>query len=158
MNNGDYIILDRVGLVLLILRLTLGLFLLQWGTEKLLHPEMSAAIFDHFYGMQTPTVPIYGAGVVEILVASAIIVGFGQPISYWLGLGMHAATVVVSWRQLTHPWMSQGSHLFIASIPVLGSFVALVVLRRWDALSVDHKFGWLAGGADRLHHASGAPR
>ena len=158
MKNGDYIIFDRVGLVLLILRLTLGLFLLQWGIEKLLHPEMSVAIFDHFYGMQTPTVPIYGAGVVEILVAFAIMAGFAQPTSYWLGLGIHAVTVAVSWQQLTHPWMSQGSHLFIASIPVLGSFVALVALRRWDVLSVDHKFGWLAGSADRLHQASGAPR
>jgi putative oxidoreductase len=158
MDNDDRLIVGRVALTLLILRLTLGLFLLQWGAEKLAHPEMSAAIFDHFYGLQPAVMPIYAAGLVEILVALAVMAGFGQPVSYWLALAIHAATVIVSWRQLSHPWMSQGSHLFIASVPVLGALAALVLLRRWDAFSVDHKLGWLTDDAKALPHGSSLSR
>ena len=150
MGNGDSVMSDRLAVALLILRLTLGIFLLQWGVEKLVHPEMSSAIFDRFYGVQAPAAPIYAAGIAEILIALALAGGLAQPVTYWLALGIHAVTVVVSWRQLTHPWMSQGSHLFIASVPVLAAFVTLVMLRQWDVFSVDHRMGWLTHRMKRL--------
>ena len=83
---------------LLALRITLGLFLLQWGVEKFVAPQSALAIWGHFYGVTLP--------------------------SSW-AMCLHAVTVAVSWRQLLDPWVDPVNHLFIASIPVLGALLAL---------------------------------
>jgi hypothetical protein len=36
---------------LLALRVTLGLFVLQWGVEKFVAPQSNIFIWSHFYGM-----------------------------------------------------------------------------------------------------------
>jgi putative oxidoreductase len=36
---------------LLVLRITLGLFLLQWGVEKFVVPQNTVAIWGYFYGL-----------------------------------------------------------------------------------------------------------
>jgi hypothetical protein len=53
-------------------------------------------------------------------------------VAYGAALALHAVTVLVSWRQLLHPWADPVNHLFIASIPVLGGLIALFLLRHWD--------------------------
>ena len=46
MNETD----QRLQMPLLILRITIGLFMLQWGVEKFVLPDTAAGIFSHFYG------------------------------------------------------------------------------------------------------------
>jgi putative oxidoreductase len=67
---------------LLVLRVTLGIFLLQWGIEKFVMLGNTPAIWGYFYGIDVPQAAAY--------------------------------------------------HLFIASVPVLGAFIALFLLRHWD--------------------------
>ena len=51
---------------LLFLRLTLGLFLLQWGVEKFVVPQSAVAIWRYFYGVTLPQLLGYVFGVMEI--------------------------------------------------------------------------------------------
>jgi putative oxidoreductase len=119
-------------LALLILRFTLGIFLLQWGIEKFVVPSNTPAIWGYFYGISIPEGAAYMFGVVEIALAICYFLGLFPSISYALGAIIHAVTVIVSWKALINPWADPVSHLFVASIPVLGAFVALYLLRNWD--------------------------
>jgi putative oxidoreductase len=123
---------------LLVLRLTLGVFLLQWGVEKFVVPGNTPAIWGHFYGVSLPQATAYLFGAVEIAIAVCLFLGLWRTVSYGAATLLHAVTVIVSWRQLVDPWADPVSHLFIASVPVLGGFVALFLLRHWDRGLMDH--------------------
>jgi putative oxidoreductase len=117
---------------LLALRITLGLFLLQWGIEKFLMPQNNVFIWGYFYGVDLPQAAGYVFGAVEIAIAACLFLGLFRSIAYGAALVLHAVTVVVTWRQLFDPWGDPINHLFIAGVPVLGAFLALFLLRRWD--------------------------
>lgn len=117
---------------LLILRVTLGIFLLQWGVEKFVMPQSNVAIWGHFYGLNISQTLGYVFGIAEIAIALCLFLGALRTIAYGAAAGLHAVSVVVSWRYLLNPWGTEFNHLFIASLPVLGAFVALFLLRHWD--------------------------
>ena len=117
---------------LLALRVTLGLFLLQWGVEKFVVPESNVFIWSHFYGMNVSRTLGYLFGAAEIAIALLMIAGMFRTIVYGAAMILHAVTVLVTWRQLIDPWGDPINHLFIAGVPVLGGFVALFLLRHWD--------------------------
>lgn len=117
---------------LLVLRVTLGLFLLQWGAEKFVVPMNTPAIWGYFYNTNIPVEAAYVFGVVEIALAICFFLGVLRTVAYGAGVMLHAVSVVVSWRQLIDPWGDSANHLFVAGVPVLGAFVVLFLLRRWD--------------------------
>jgi uncharacterized membrane protein YphA (DoxX/SURF4 family) len=116
---------------LLALRITLGIFLLQWGVEKFVVPQNTPAIWEHFYGMTVPASLGYLFGAVEIALAICLFLGRILTAAAGVGLALHAVTVLATWRQLLDPWGDQVNHLFLAGIPVLGAFIALFLLRHW---------------------------
>lgn len=135
---------SRLATALLILRLSLGLFLLLWALEKFILPQTTEQIWASFY-----QIPISGAivtilAILQTLLAIALIVGFLRPLTYGIALGINAVTFIATWRQLLDPWgLASGesvNHLFLAGIPVLAGFIALFLLHPWDFWSVD---GWL---------------
>jgi uncharacterized membrane protein YphA (DoxX/SURF4 family) len=117
---------------LLVLRITLGLFLLQWGVEKFVVPQNTVAIWSHFYGLNVSQALGYLFGAVEIAIAVCLFLGLFRTPAYGAAVGLHAVSVLVSWRQLFDPWGDPVNHLFIASVPVLGALIALFLLRHWD--------------------------
>jgi len=117
---------------LLALRITLGIFLLQWGVEKFVVPQNTTAIWGYFYGLNVSQGVGYVFGVVEIAIAACLFLGLFRTVAYGAAMVLHTVTVVVSWRQLLNPWADDISHLFIASLPVLGALIALFLLRHWD--------------------------
>jgi uncharacterized membrane protein YphA (DoxX/SURF4 family) len=117
---------------LLVLRITLGIFLLQWGVEKFVMPDMTVGIWGYFYGVDIPRTLGYVFGVVEIALALCLFFGLFRTVAYATSAALHAVSVVVSWRQLFDPWADPYNHLFIAGVPVLGAFVALFLLRNYD--------------------------
>jgi putative oxidoreductase len=117
---------------LFVLRITLGLFLLQWGVEKFVVPESAVGIWGYFYGLNIPQALGYLFGAAEIAIAICLFLGLFRTLSYGAAAGLHAVSVLVSWRQLIDPWSDPVSHLFIAGVPVLGALVALFLLRHWD--------------------------
>ena len=116
---------------LLALRITLGVFLLQWGVEKFVVPENTVGIWSHFYGIGVPPALGYLFGAVEIAIAVCLFLGRALTVAAGAGLALHTVTVLVTWRQLTDPWGDPVNHLFVAGIPVLGGFIALFLLRTW---------------------------
>ena len=84
---------------LLVLRITLGLFLLQWGVEKFVVPENTVAIWSHFYGLNVSQALGYLFGAVEIAIAGCIFFGQFRTTAYGAALGLHTVSVLVSWRQ-----------------------------------------------------------
>lgn len=117
---------------LLVLRITLGVFLLQWGIEKFIVPTNTTAIWGYFYGLNVPWAAGYAFGAAEIAIALCLILGLFRTVTYGAAAALHAVSVVVSWRQLIDPWSDAANHLFIAGVPVLGAFIALFLLRHWD--------------------------
>jgi putative oxidoreductase len=117
---------------LLALRITLGLFLLQWGIEKFVAPQANVFIWEHFYGVNVSQALGYAFGAAEIAIALSMILGLFRTIVYGAALFLHAVTVLVTWRQLIDPWGDPINHLFTAGVPVLGAFLALFLLRHWD--------------------------
>jgi putative oxidoreductase len=117
---------------LLVLRVTLGIFLLQWGVEKFVVPQNTPLIWGYFYGLNVPQGVAYIFGIVEIVIAACLFLGVFRTLAYGAAMILHAISVIVSWRQLLDPWADPASHLFVAGIPVLGGFIALFLLRHWD--------------------------
>jgi putative oxidoreductase len=117
---------------LFVLRATLGIFLLQWGIEKFVVPANTPAIWGYFYGISVPEWSAYAFGAAEIALAVCYFLGLFPAIAYGAGVLLHAVTVIVSWQQLLNPWADPASHLFVASIPTLGAFIALFLLRARD--------------------------
>jgi putative oxidoreductase len=128
----DEALAQALSRALLALRITLGLFLLQWGVEKFVVPESNVAIWGHFYGIAIPQVLGYVFGVVEIAIAFCLFLGLFRTVAYGAALALHTVTVLVSWRELLDPWGTDVNHLFVASVPVLGALIALFLLRHWD--------------------------
>src|SRR6266446_1755507 len=131
----------RIPAALLILRLFLGIFLLQWSIEKLMLPDAAARIASSFYGVMLPASASYVLGVAELILSLALLLGVYRTISYGLSLLVHTVTVIVSWRQLFDPWglAKIGNHLWISTWPTWGGFAALFLMREWDTWTLD---GW----------------
>ena len=65
---------ERAQIPLLVLRITIGLFLLQWGVEKFVLPDTAAMIFAGFYGVDGLThTAAYVLGSLQCLVALAVL-------------------------------------------------------------------------------------
>jgi uncharacterized membrane protein YphA (DoxX/SURF4 family) len=117
---------------LLVLRVTLGLFLLQWGVEKFVAPQSTRQIWQQFYGFDLSQYFAYVSGAIEIAIAACLFLGVFRTAAYGAALALHAISVVASWQPLLNPWAHPVNHLFIAGVPVLGALAALFLLRRWD--------------------------
>src|ERR671919_1259985 len=101
---------------LLALRITLGVFLLQWGVEKFVVPQNTVAIWGYFYGLDVSQTVGYLFGAVEIAIAVCMFLGLARTVAYGAAVVLHAISVVVSWRQLIDPWGDAANHLFIAGV------------------------------------------
>ncbi len=126
------------------LRVSLGVFLLLWGLEKFVVPNVTVRIWDKFYGVGLAASLAPVVGVLESSLALAIVVGLWRRVTYGLGLLVHAVSGLSSWRQLLDPWGLRAgaspNHLFLAGLPVLAGFVALYLLRARDSWTLDE---WL---------------
>jgi uncharacterized membrane protein YphA (DoxX/SURF4 family) len=134
---------------LFLLRVTLGVFLLQWGIEKFVAPQSTVAIWGYFYGLDVSAAVSYAFGVIEVMIAACLFLGLFRTIAYGAATALHAVSVVVSWRQLLDPWGDPINHLFIAGVPVLGAFLALFLLRHWDEWLVLNTPGAVSSGGAR---------
>jgi len=127
---------NQTATALLILRITLGIFLLQWGIEKFMAPDNTPAIWESFYGISMPASAATLFGIVEVALALCLFLGIFQTPAYLAAAFLHAVSVAVSWKVLIDPYGGPANHLFIASIPVLGGFVALFLMRKLDTKRV----------------------
>ena len=123
---------QRLAISLLALRITLGLFMLQWGIEKFVVPGTTLAIFRNFYGLDLGGFVPPIVGVVQVAVSLAFLAGYRPRITYGVMLVMHSVTTLATIPRLIAPWNPVSNHLFMTGVPVLAGFLALYLLRDWD--------------------------
>jgi len=125
-----------------LLRISMGVFLLLWGVDKLLAAQGAGRIFSHFYHVPAGPVLVRAAAVLEILVAICVAIGLFRRASAWAALVMSAASTIGSWKEILDPWgllglTTGGTHLFLASIPLTAVAVVLVLNASDDTLALD---------------------
>ena len=130
----------RLSAGLLILRLTLGVFLLQWAVEKFVLPKVAGGIFSFFYGIEASLDLTYLLGGAEVLLALGVLLGAYRRLSYGAAFLIHLVSVGATWRYLIDPYgliWGDSQHLFAAGVPVLAGFLLLYLVRDRDLLSFD---------------------
>ena len=128
----------RLPISLLVLRLSIGWFLMQWAIEKFVKPEVSAKIFSAFYKLplDLELAPIVGG--LQILLVLAFLTGFLKPLSYGLIATMHSVTTASTWKSIFMPFADGSNHLFTTGVPVLAACWILFALRDQDVMfSID---------------------
>ncbi len=120
----------RLSISLATLRVALGGFLLVWGLEKLITPATTVGVwkFEEIYFFDAPLTLPYAAGILECVLALAVIVGIYRTYSYGIALLFHAITVVFTIQWIVDPWgliSGKPQYLFLASVPVLAAFFVL---------------------------------
>ena len=127
---------DRLALALVLIRVTLGLFLLQWGVEKLVIPAGTISIGRGFYGLALPEWSPAVLGIAEIGLAILLLVGLFRRATYGVATLVHFISVATTAPRMLHPY-APGNHLFFTAVPVLAAFLALYLLRADDRWSLD---------------------
>jgi hypothetical protein len=125
---------NRVGVALLVLRITVFVVMLVWMIDKFVRPAHAISVYEHFYFLHGfgPAV-IYSIAVAELLLLLGFVIGFVPRLTYGLVLLLHAVSTFSSFRQYLHPF--EGPNLlFFAAWPMLGACFALYYLRDLDTL------------------------
>src|SRR6266567_4987310 len=125
---------NRVGVALLVLRVTVFLVLLIWTIDKFVRPAHAISVYEHFYFLRGlgPAV-MYSIGVVELAILIGFVIGFAPWLTYGLVLLFHAVSTLSSYQQYLHPFIAPNI-LFFAAWPMLGACFALYYLRDHDTL------------------------
>jgi putative oxidoreductase len=133
---------NRIGVALLVLRVTIFVVMFAWTIDKFLRPAHAASVYEHFYFLRGlgPTV-IYAIGGVELVILIGFVIGFSPQLTYGLVLVFHAVSTLSSFRQYLHPFEGPNI-LFFAAWPMLGACFALYYLRDLDTL-------WRVGSSRR---------
>jgi uncharacterized iron-regulated membrane protein len=138
---------NRVGVALLILRITVFIVMLIWTIDKFIRPAHAASVYEHFYflrGLGATT--IYSIGIAELLLLFGFVIGFVPWLTYGLVLLLHAVSTFSSFWQYLHPF--QGPNiLFFAAWPMLGACFTLYYLRNLDTLWSVRRIGRSADDA-----------
>jgi len=125
---------NRIGVALLVLRLTVFLVMLVWTIDKFVRPDHAASVYEHFYFMRgLGPAFIYTIGVLELVILIGFVIGFAPRLTYGLVLLFHAVSTLSSFRQYFHPFESVNL-LFFAAWPMLGACFTLFYLRDLDTL------------------------
>lgn len=129
----------QLAIPLLLLRLGIAVVMAFWTADKFVNPDHAGAVFDSFYGLGGlggHAFTLIGAG--EALLVLAFAMGLYRTFSYAAVLLLHSISTLSSWRQYLDPFENL---LFMAAWPMLAACIALFLLRRYDALTVDAFLG-----------------
>jgi putative oxidoreductase len=128
---------DNVAGAALSLRIGLGLFFLIFGILKFAaQGPMMGNVYPAFWGGLAVPVVIYILGVLQIIGALLLLIGFWtRPAAIVLGL-MHLGTVIVSIGRIVQPFtFPEGgppNFLFFGAVPILGAIIALIMIGPGD--------------------------
>lgn len=119
---------------LLFLRITLGLLMLVWGVDKLVHVQHGVKVAQTFYlGMATAPLFLQVFGALQMLLGLAIVLGYKRHTAYPILLLITGVTMLAVWRSVVDPWgwyLSGTKVLFFPSVII---FAAAFVLYAFQA-------------------------
>ncbi len=127
---------------LLILRVSLGLLILIWGVNKIINTGHAAAVSKGFYlDLFSQPVVLQAFGVLQSIVAIAIIVGFMRRFTYPVLIALAGITLIAVWRSIIDPLgliFAEGTNvLFFPSFTVFAGSLVLLAFKEEDTLSLD---------------------
>ena len=125
---------NRIGVALLVLRVTVFLVMFIWTIDKFLRPDHAISVYEHFYFLRGlgPAI-IYSISTAELVLLIGFVIGFAPRLTYGLVFLLHAASTFSSLRQYLHPFEGPNI-LFFAAWPMLGACFTLYYLRDLDTL------------------------
>ncbi len=128
----------RIARALLSLRLGVFVVMVVWSIDKLVNPEHSAQVFEHFYGLTGLSFSVFAIlGVLQLVLVIAFVAGVFQRVSYGLVFLLHGVSTLSSWQQYLDAF---NNLLFFAAWPMLAACFALYYLRDMDTLLAwDHR-------------------
>jgi uncharacterized membrane protein YphA (DoxX/SURF4 family) len=132
---------SRLALALLLQRLTLGIFFMQWGIEKLVVPATTTGIFQRFYGLEVGGPLPMVLGIAQCALALAFLLGLKPRLTYGAVLLLHTITTLVTIPRLLNPWNPVSNHFFMTGVPVLAAFFLLYLLRDADRYTLPRLLG-----------------
>ncbi len=128
----------RLAYGLLILRVTLALFLGLWASLKFFRPEWMVNVFRGSYGLEFITQDYsFAVGSVQMLIVVLFVIGYKQTVFYALMLAMHLVGTFGAIPGFLN-FTNYPNNLLLTSIPTLGAFAVLFLLRHHDLLTLDH--------------------
>ena len=90
---------------LLLLRVSLGLFLVIWGVDKLANVKHGLEVSDSFFfGAFSHRLLLRGYGVAEIAVGALIVLGVARRLTYPVLLAITGITLLGVWKSVLDPW------------------------------------------------------
>lgn len=123
---------------LLLLRISLGLFLVIWGIDKLVNVEHGIDVSDYFFfGAFSHRLLLQAYGVVEIFAGILIALGIARRVTYPLLLAITGMTVLGVWKSIIDPWgwwLEGTEALFYPSIIIFAGALVLWAFRDEDRL------------------------
>ena len=105
-----------------------------WAIDKLLDPQHTNLIFQHFYGLHGMGEGVARTlGVFEVALLIAFVAGIWKRWTYGVVLLLHAVSTFSSFHEYLTPWRD-GHLMFFAAWPMLAGCYTLFTLRESDVL------------------------
>jgi len=131
-----------MSLSLLVLRLTLAAYLLQWAWLNLQYPAEAIKVYSRWYNLPLEGFSTNIIGVAFSILGTLMMLGFCRRFSY--GITAIAMSIMVGGLlpQLINPFGLHKApyymnHALIAQVPMMAGYAALFFLYRFDRYSLD---------------------
>ena len=139
MSSADPVpVSPRLPLALLVLRLSVGAFLVVWASLKFLRPEWMVNVFRNTYGIvEAEPFWAYFVGAAQMALVVLFVLGLARALVYPLVTLMHGTGIVGAalggalWNFTDYP-----NNLLWTSVATLGGLVTLSLLWREDRFSL----------------------
>jgi uncharacterized membrane protein YphA (DoxX/SURF4 family) len=123
---------------LMLLRVSLGWLLVIWGADKVFNVEHGMAVANKFYfGFLAIESALQVAGVLQILVGLAVVVGFARRWVYPAQVLLNAASLLAVLQSVIDPWswvLAGSNALFYPSLIIFAASLLLIAYRDEDTL------------------------
>lgn len=123
-------------ITLLLLRISLGWLLVIWGADKVFNVEHGMAVANKFYfGFLAAESALQVAGVLQILLGLAVVVGFARRWVYPVQLLLNSASLLAVFKSVLDPWgwaFAGTNALFYPSLIIFAASLLLIAFREED--------------------------
>jgi len=126
---------------LLLLRVSLGWLMVVWGVDKLTDVEHAQRVAESFYlGIGTGAGFLSAAGVAQILLGLAAVVGWKRRWVWPVLVLVNGITLLAVWKSIVDPWgfaLEGGSLVFYSSAPIFAGILVGWAFLEEDTLALD---------------------
>jgi putative oxidoreductase len=128
---------------LLLLRISLGWLLVIWGADKVFNVEHGLAVANKFYfGFLAAESALQVAGVLQILIGVAVVVGFARRWVYPIQVLLNGASLLAVFKSVVDPWgwvLTGTNALFYPSLIIFAASLLLIAFREEDTWVLDKR-------------------